>query len=68
MDTVIITTYAVYIIEIKNFDGILIFDTFFNQLIRHNGSKEEGFRSPITQATTQADLLKQWLHRHHLIL
>ncbi|RFA33366.1 hypothetical protein CAI16_14910 [Virgibacillus dokdonensis] len=67
MDTVIITTYAMYIIEIKNFDGTLTFDTFFNQLIRNNGSKEEGFRSPITQATTQADLLKQWLHRHHLI-
>ncbi|WP_121639063.1 nuclease-related domain-containing protein [Virgibacillus sp. Bac330] len=67
MDTIVITTYAVYIIEIKNFDGILTFDTFFDQLIRYNGSKEEGFRSPITQATTQANLLKQWLHKHDYI-
>lgn len=65
IDTLIITPYAIFIIEIKNYKGTIIFDTLLGQLIRDDGEKETGFKYPITQAGNHQLQLENWLHDHH---
>lgn len=68
IDTIVITQQAIYCIECKNFNGVITFDTIFNQFIRSDGQIETGFRHPITQAENHQLQLTQWLHeRHHPI-
>ncbi|APC49635.1 hypothetical protein BME96_16185 [Virgibacillus halodenitrificans] len=48
--------------EIKNFAGIVTFDTGIKQFTRGDGGKEVGYRYPITQAEFQQLKLGRWLH------
>lgn len=64
MDTLLLTPYFILIIEVKNISGTLYFDTDFNQMIRSTPEKEEGFRSPLTQAASQKNHLFDFLSVH----
>ena len=66
MDTLIVTPHAIFLIESKNFEGIITFDTVLKQLIRDGGQKEKGYRYPITQVELQKVKLKLWLQQHNL--
>ncbi|QDP41202.1 nuclease-related domain-containing protein [Radiobacillus deserti] len=61
MDTLIITTKQVIVLEAKNISGTLYFDRKFKQLIRTLDGKEEGFKDPISQVTLQTNRLRHWL-------
>lgn len=65
IDSLILTPYAIFIIEIKNYKGTITFDTLLKQLIRNDGEKETGFKYPITQAENHQLHLENWLHDHH---
>ncbi|WP_407058295.1 nuclease-related domain-containing protein [Tigheibacillus jepli] len=65
IDNLIITPHAIYIIEVKNFNGTITFDTVLNQFIRDDGRKEGGFHHPITQVELQASRLERWLEENN---
>ncbi|MBE7096912.1 nuclease-related domain-containing protein [Bacillus cereus] len=65
IDTLIVSSYFLLFLEIKNIIGTLIFDAKFNQLIRiADGTAEEGFPDPIVQLKRQEVQLRRWLHLH----
>jgi len=66
IDHFLISPHAKYIVETKNYQGTIIFDTTYKQLIRDDGEKETGFRYPITQVEMQKLKLEQWLRAHNL--
>jgi hypothetical protein len=66
MDTLIVTPHAIFLIESKNFEGVITFDTILKQLIRDDGQKEKGYRYPITQVEMQKVKLQLWLQQHYL--
>ncbi|WP_226678883.1 nuclease-related domain-containing protein [Mesobacillus jeotgali] len=66
IDTLIITTYFLLIIDSKNYAGTLIFLPEFNQLIRVQNEIEEVFPDPILQTKIQASQLKAFLIKHHI--
>ncbi|MBM7694030.1 ribosomal protein L37AE/L43A [Peribacillus deserti] len=61
IDTLILSTKFALILEVKNIAGELFFDKSFNQLIRKQNNKEEGFSNPITQTKRQQMQLNSWL-------
>jgi hypothetical protein len=61
IDTLILTSYFLLIIEVKNISGTLLFDRTFNQLIRTKGDKTEGFADPISQVSRHQYQLGQWM-------
>ncbi|MBP1969218.1 hypothetical protein J2Z83_001322 [Virgibacillus natechei] len=61
IDNLIITQSAMFKVEVKNFQGTLIFDTILDQFTRDNGESETGFSHPISQAELQRLHLQQWL-------
>lgn len=65
-DTIIITQYAIFIVESKNYNGTITFDTILEQLTRDDGKKETGFQYPITQVQLQQFKLQLWLRKHNL--
>lgn len=66
IDHFLISPHATYIIETKNFQGTITFDTVYKQLIRDDGQKETGFRYPITQVEMQKLKLQEWFRAHKL--
>lgn len=66
IDSIIITPHAIYILEIKNYNGTIIFNTILHQFTRDDGKIETGFRHPITQAETNKLKLKHWLYERKL--
>ena len=66
MDNLVITPHAIYIIEVKNYSGKIIFNTILNQFTRDDGKKETGFNHPITQAEFQQLKLQSWLQNSGL--
>lgn len=66
IDTLLITTNFLLIIDSKNYAGTLIFLPEFNQLIRILNDIEEVFPDPILQTKIQASQLKTFLEKHHL--
>ncbi|MFD1037230.1 nuclease-related domain-containing protein [Virgibacillus byunsanensis] len=66
MDTVVIAEHTIFIIDSKNYDGTITFDTILNQLTRNDGMKETGFEYPITQIENQQLQLQNWLLDHNL--
>lgn len=65
IDTIVITPYAVFPIDVKNYDGTITFDTILKQLIRSDGETESGFKYPITQAESHKIHLENWLHDYN---
>lgn len=66
IDTLVITDHAIFIVEVKNYNNTIIFDTILRQFTRDDGKKITGFRHPITQAELQQLKLQQWIHKHNL--
>lgn len=66
IDTIIITLHALYIIEIKNFNGKITFNTNLKQFTREDGQIETGFRHPITQAENHKLYLTNWLYERNI--
>src|SRR5699024_7882235 len=66
LDTIVITQNAIFIIEIKNYNGTRIFDTLLNQSTRNDGDRDTGFRNHITQAENQQLHFISWLHKRNL--
>ncbi|MGE0995068.1 nuclease-related domain-containing protein, partial [Bacillus sp. GMa5/2] len=67
IDTLIVSSYFLLLLEIKNIIGTLIFDAKFNQLIRiADGTTEEGFPDPLLQLKRQEMQLRKWLNLHDL--
>jgi Nuclease-related domain len=60
IDTLLISTNFVLIIEAKNIAGTVIFDNDFKQLIRQQDGNEEIFEDPRIQAIRNQSLLKRF--------
>ncbi len=61
MDTIVITSNFITILEIKNLGGHLYFDDKFSQLIRTYDGKKEAFSNPIEQVKRQSYHLNEIL-------
>ncbi len=61
LDTIILTSHFIVILEVKNLTGKLMFDPTFHQLIREKDGVEEVFPDPILQINRQRRLFQQWL-------
>ncbi|MBJ7995160.1 nuclease-related domain-containing protein [Bacillus mycoides] len=67
IDTIVVSSYFLLFLEIKNIIGTLIFDAKFNQLIRiSDDASEEGFPDPLLQLKRQEMQLRKWLSLHGL--
>lgn len=66
IDSLIITPYAIFVLEVKNFDGSVTFNTNLNQFIRSDGEKLQGYKYPITQVENNTFHLQQWLQERNL--
>ncbi|WP_349408162.1 nuclease-related domain-containing protein [Pseudalkalibacillus sp. SCS-8] len=64
IDTLIIHSRFILILEVKNYSGTLIFDTAHNQLIRIFEEREDIFNDPILQVDHQKFQLSRWLGLH----
>ncbi|MED2971128.1 nuclease-related domain-containing protein [Fictibacillus sp. B-59209] len=65
IDTLIVSSKFILLLEIKNISGTLVFDQTFNQLIRITDEKEEAFPDPILQIQRHEQQFRAWLHQHH---
>src|SRR5690625_5126918 len=66
IDTIIITSYSIYCIEVKNIEGTILFNTRLRQFIQRNGEIEKAFRYPLNQAEHQKLQLQMWLHQRQV--
>lgn len=66
IDTLIIGPRGIFVIEIKDLSGTLLFNLITNQFIRIYHNKEESFRNPIIQATTNKLQLTEWLSNRNI--
>lgn len=67
IDTLIISPQSIYMIEVKNFEGTLTFDTTQRQLIQKTTNQiEKSYTYPLTQADNTVYLMMQWLQYHHM--
>lgn len=66
IDHLIITPHAAYIIESKNFNGTLIFDTTLNQFTREDRETISGYLHPISQVQLQASRISHWFEKQHI--
>lgn len=66
MDTVILSALAIYIIEVKSYEGTVTFDTSLKQCLQHTGEKLLGYKYPITQVEMNVYHLMRWLQNRGL--
>ncbi len=66
MDTLLVTSSFISILEVKNFNGTLIFDQAFSQMIRILDDKEEAYPDPIQQAKSHRIKLQGLLERFNI--
>ena len=59
IDSLVISPYAIYITEVKSYEGTVVFDTKLRQFYREQNGKIERYKYPITQAEMiQSQLLR----------
>ncbi|MEK5146057.1 nuclease-related domain-containing protein [Psychrobacillus sp. FSL K6-4615] len=63
VDTLIITSSYILIVEVKNIIGNIIFKTFPNQLIRTLDNETTAFNCPIIQLQRNQDGFQLWLNQ-----
>ncbi|GLB60030.1 nuclease-related domain-containing protein [Cytobacillus sp. NCCP-133] len=61
IDTLLLTKRFAILLEVKNWNGTIMFEPEFHQLIRIHNDKEEAFQDPISQAEHQSRQLKKWI-------
>lgn len=66
IDTLIITSKFLILLEIKNYTGDLFFDDKYGQLIRTSSKGREIFEDPIQQVKRQSFHLTQVLEQHKI--
>lgn len=66
IDSLIISAHAIYIIEVKSYEGTVTFNTLLKQFIRNNGEKLQGFKYPISQVEMIHFHLLRWLEERNL--
>lgn len=66
IDSLIISPHSIYMIEMKNFEGTLTFDTHQRQLIQTTNQIEKSFTYPLTQADNAVYTMMQWLQHYRL--
>lgn len=64
IDTLLIHSNFILILEVKNLSGTLIFDTRYNQLIQEIGNREEIYKDPIQQVNHQHFQFSLWLEKY----
>lgn len=64
IDTIILTSYFILLLEIKNIAGTLYFDPIFNQFIRNKDGIDTGFPNPLFQMKLHKIQLQRWLNHH----
>lgn len=66
IDSLIINAHAIFIIEVKNFEGPVTFDMIQNQFIKGDGEKIRGYKHPLIQVETIHHHLQSWLQKRNL--
>ncbi len=66
IDSLIISAHAIYIVEVKSYEGTVMFNTLLKQFNRNNGEKLQGFKYPISQVETIHFHLLRWLEQRNL--
>ena len=66
IDSLIVTSHAIYILEVKSFEGTVTFDTGLKQFIQANGEKLHGRKYPITQVENIQFHFLRWLQMRGL--
>lgn len=67
IDTLLLNSAFVLILEVKNCGGTLYFDPDFHQLIQTNSrGQTKGYPNPIEQASQQCTELKKWLQKRNV--
>ncbi|MGM7700913.1 nuclease-related domain-containing protein [Pseudalkalibacillus sp. Hm43] len=61
IDTLLLHSNFILILEVKNMAGTLKFDTRYNQLIQEVGDREEVYKDPIQQVNHQHYQFSRWL-------
>lgn len=61
MDTLILSSFFITILEVKNISGTITFDYNFKQLIRTQNRREQAFQDPISQVNRHQFQLKNLL-------
>lgn len=62
IDTLILTRKLIYLLEVKNFQGILHYDSKQRQLTQEVNGKTSAHKDPILQAEAQKEHLQEYLH------
>ncbi len=65
MDNLIISSNAIYLVDVKNFSHTITFDTNLNQFTQNNGKTVSGYNHPIIQIKLQKLRLQNWLHENN---
>jgi len=66
IDSLPIANHSIFIVDAKNYQGTITFNTTLRQLTRSDGKIESGFNYPITQVKNQKFHLQNWLKQHSL--
>ncbi|QKY70449.1 NERD domain-containing protein [Lentibacillus sp. CBA3610] len=66
IDSAVVTNHGIFIVDTKNYNGTITFDTILNQLTRSDGGIESGYEYPITQVENHKFLLQNWLQQRNL--
>lgn len=64
LDVLVLTPFAIFIIESKSLAGQVSYDQNVKRLIRTYQNQEESFPDPLMQAKRQQLVLQQWLEKH----
>ncbi|WP_176330332.1 nuclease-related domain-containing protein [Oceanobacillus rekensis] len=65
IDTLILTERYYIILEVKNWQGTVLFDENGQVIRKRSIEEEEGFPNPISQVKTQTFRLQKWLRMHN---
>ncbi|RKQ34345.1 NERD domain-containing protein [Oceanobacillus halophilus] len=66
IDTLILTEKVFLVVEVKNWQGTVIFSENGQVTRIPPDGSEEGYKNPVDQAETQSYRLQQWLLQHNL--
>ncbi len=66
IDSLVVTPHSIFILEVKNYEGTLTFDTNHRQLIQTNKEMETAYSYPLNQTDNLHFLFMQWLDLHGL--
>jgi ribosomal protein L37AE/L43A len=65
IDTLLICSRFILLLEVKNFGGTIFFDRKFNQLIQTYHGNVNSYTCPIIQVSNQERLLRHWCGQHN---